>query len=111
MIRRLVAIFACAAALPLGAATVRRLSPGPEAVRRVERTVTLDVKDADVRVILRSMKTQCAVRNLIVDPDVQGKGTFLFREVPCSTAFRVVFRSLGLAAASEPNSVVMIGRR
>jgi hypothetical protein len=61
-----------------------------------DATVTLDVKDEDVRVILKSMKQQCGVKNVILDPDVQGKGTFLFNKVPCRTAFSVVFRTMGL---------------
>ena len=76
-----------------------------------EKSVTLDVKDAEVRVILRSMQKQCGIRNLIVDPDVTGSGTFFFRDVPCDTAFRVVCRSLGLAARMEPSSVVSVENR
>jgi hypothetical protein len=76
---------------------------------RSELTVTLDVKDAEVREILKSMKTQCAIRNLLIDPEVQGKGTFLFRNLPCRTAFDTVMRSLGLRSVMYPNSVVTIG--
>jgi hypothetical protein len=75
------------------------------------RTVTLDVKDAEARVILVSMQKQCGVRNLVIDPDVQGSGTFYFREVPCDAAFRMVLRTLGLAGQVEPNSVVTVGVR
>lgn len=66
-----------------------------------ERTVTLDVKDEDVRVILQSMKQQCAIRNMLVDKDVAGRGTIYFREVPCRTAFKVVLRQFGLAGRVE----------
>ena len=76
---------------------------------RNEPTVTLDVKDAEVRVILKSMQKQCAIRNLMIDPNVQGTGTFLFRDVPCRTAFSIVLRSLGLASAEYDNSVVTVG--
>lgn len=107
----LVLLLVSAAALPVTAATSRVLSSGTVVPRRTERTVRLDVKDADVRVILKSMQQQCAVRNLMIDPEVEGRGTFLFRDVPCSTAFSVVFRSMGLAPAIEPNSVIVIGRR
>ena len=74
-----------------------------------EASVTLDVKDAEVRVILKSMKEQCGIRNLIVDPNVTGTGTFLFHDVPCRTAFDIVLRSLGLASAEYSNSVVTVG--
>jgi len=76
---------------------------------RNERTVMLDVKDAEVREILKSMQKQCGIRNLIIDPNVQGKGTFLFTNVPCGTAFDTVLRSLGLTSVRYPNSVVTVG--
>jgi hypothetical protein len=77
---------------------------------RNEPSVTLDVKDAEVREILKSMQKQCGIRNLMIDPNVEGKGTFLFTNVPCRTAFDVVLRSLGLASQMYPNSVVTVGR-
>ena len=72
-------------------------------LQQKEATVTLDVKDGEVRDILRSMKEQCGIRNLMIDPDVQGSGTFLFNDVPCSDAFAVVTRSLGLSAEMSGN--------
>lgn len=74
------------------------------------RTVTLDVKDEDVRVILRSMKEQCGVRNLLIDKEVQGKGMVYFTEVPCATAFRIVMRQFGLAIENDPN-VTLVEKR
>jgi len=71
-------------------------------------TVTLDVKDEDVRVILASMQKQCAVKNLVIDPDVQGKGTFYFTKLPCAKAFDIVTRTMGLQVESQPNSVVTV---
>jgi hypothetical protein len=62
------------------------------------RGVTLDVKDEEIHVILRSMQKQCAVRNLVVDPGVTGNGTFYFHDVPCRRAFDVVLRTMGLGA-------------
>lgn len=76
-----------------------------------EPAVTLDVKDADIRDILKSMKVQCGIRNLIVDPDVGGQGTFILNDVPCNQAFDLVFRTLGLKAEIQENSVVTVGRR
>ena len=81
------------------------------AEQRKPKTVTLDVKDADVREILKSMQKQCGIRNLIIDREVGGAGTFYFREVPCETAFRVVLRSFGLASRPEVNSVLQVGAR
>ena len=74
-----------------------------------EPTVTIDFKDAEARVILKSMQRQCGIKNLIVDPQVpQGTGTFLFTNVPCRQAFDVVLRSLGLAAETYSNSMVHV---
>ncbi|HEX6083465.1 MAG TPA: hypothetical protein VF266_03005 [Thermoanaerobaculia bacterium] len=62
------------------------------------RTVTLDVKDAEAREVLQSMRRQCGIRNMIIDPDVPNTAaSFYFREVPCETAFRVVLRTYGLS--------------
>ena len=66
------------------------------------KTVTLDVKDAEPRVVLKAMQKQCGIKNLIIDPDVpKTAATFYFREVPCDTAFRVVLRTYGLAKQVE----------
>lgn len=75
------------------------------------RTVTLDVKDAEARVILRSMQKQCGIRNLIIDADVQASGTFYFREVPCGKALSVALRTMGLAGQIHPNSLITVERR
>jgi len=74
------------------------------------RGVTLDVKDEEIHVVLKSMQKQCAVKNLVVDPGVSGKGTFYFRDVPCRTAFDVVLRTMGLAAEYS-DGVVAVERK
>jgi type II secretory pathway component GspD/PulD (secretin) len=76
-----------------------------------EKTVTLHEKDADVRDILKSMQKQCGIRNLVIDPDVAGKGTLYFKQVPCATAFRVVFGQFGLAGQPDPNVLFVQTRR
>ncbi|HEU4888127.1 MAG TPA: hypothetical protein VFV49_09590, partial [Thermoanaerobaculia bacterium] len=76
-----------------------------------EPTVTLDVKDEDVRIILKSMQKQCGIKNLLIDKDVTGSGTIYFREVSCSTAFRVVFKQFGLTGQVEANMVTVEPRR
>ena len=75
------------------------------------KTVTLDVKDEDVRVILKSMQKQCGIKNLIIDKEVQGSGTFLFRELPCKTAFETVFKTLSLRAMTYSSNVVNVSPR
>ena len=75
---------------------------------RPEPLVTLDVKDVDAREILQQLKVQCGIKNMLIDKDVQGKGTFLLRAVPCEQAFEIVFASLGLSGKSYANSVVSV---
>jgi hypothetical protein len=82
-------------------------------LRDMKRTtgVTLDVKDEDVRVILKSMQQQCGIRNLVIDNDVQGKGTFLFTDVPCAMAFRTVLASFGLRISdSYANDLIAVAK-
>ena len=75
------------------------------------RSVTLDVKDEDVRVILKSMQAQCGIKNLILDKEVQGKGTFMFHQLPCRTAFDTVFKTMSLRATTYSSSVVNVSPR
>ena len=75
------------------------------------KSVTLDVKDEDVVVILRSMQKQCAIKNLVIDKEVQGKGTFIFRELECGRAFDTVFRTMDLRARSYGNDVIDVSPR
>ena len=75
------------------------------------RAVTLDVKDAEARVVLKSMQQQCAIKNLIIDPDVKGSGTFYFRGVPCEDAFPAVLNTMGLVGRFEPNDVLTVSVR
>ena len=75
------------------------------------KTVTIDVKDEDVVVILKSMQKQCGIKNLVIDKDVQGKGTFVFRELPCERAFGVVFETMSLRAKIYGNDVVNVSPR
>jgi len=70
-------------------------------------TVTLDVKDADVHDVLKSIQKQCGIRNLIIDPGVTGSGTFLFKKVPCKVALDTVLKTTGLTAQSSPSVVAV----
>jgi type II secretory pathway component GspD/PulD (secretin) len=76
-----------------------------------EATVTLDVKDQDIRVILKDMQRQCRIKNLVIDPQVSGSGTFMFENLACKTAFNVVLRTLGLGYVDYGNSVMSVERR
>ena len=80
-------------------------SPAPR------KTVTLDVKDEEIRVILKSMQKQCGIKNLILDKEVQGSGTFMFRALPCKTAFDTVFKTMSLRAVTYGSDVVNVAPR
>lgn len=80
------------------------------AEEKQQRSVSLDVKDAEARVILRSLQKQCGIKNLVIDPEVQGSGTFYFRDVPCEKAFPIVLRTMGLAGTIE-GEVMSVERR
>ena len=75
------------------------------------RGVTLDVKDADVHVVLKSIQKQCAIKNLVIDPGVIGSGTFLFHDVPCKVALDTVLKTTGLAATTYSSKVVAVRPR
>jgi type II secretory pathway component GspD/PulD (secretin) len=77
----------------------------------VEPAVTIDVKDADIRTILKTVQRQCGMRNLIIDPDVAGSGTFLFNRVPCALALDTILTTMGLGRYSESSAVTAVGPR
>ena len=87
------------------------LAPFVARAEEKEPVVDLDVKDEDIRVVLQSMKEQCGIKNLLIDKEVSGKAMFYFHDVPCSQAFDIVARTMGLAYAIEPNSVVDVHTR
>ena len=75
------------------------------------KTVDLDVKDEDVIVILKSMQKQCGIKNLVIDKEVQGKGTFIFHDLSCERAFDTVFRTMSLRAKVYSNDVINVSPR
>jgi len=109
-VKTIVALLAILIALPALAATERRIDRLPPAAPR-PMTVTLDVKDEDVRDILKSMQRQCAIKNLAIDPQVQGKATFFIHDLPCATAFDVVLRTLGLKSVTYSTALTAVERR
>jgi hypothetical protein len=75
-----------------------------------EPTVTMNVMDAELGEILSIVKKQCGIRNVVVDPGVTAKGTFMFKDVPCNAAIRTIFATLGLAAERHPSSLMRVKR-
>jgi len=108
--KSIAAVLALAITLPAFAAKEKKIDRTPKEEAH-PLTVTLDVKDAEVRDILKSMQRQCAIKNLIVDPDVQGKGTFFIHDVPCATAFDIVFRTMRLKAVTYSNTLTAVETR
>lgn len=104
--RLALALFALLLAAPAFAATEKSMNP--PAKRTQEPVVSMDVKDIDARDVLKLMQRQCGIRNLMIDPDVQGKATFYFREVPCATAFGAVLDTFRLQAVVYSNSLAAV---
>lgn len=75
-----------------------------------EARVSLDVVDAELDQIVNSLARQCGIRNVMIDPGVRGQGTFILDSVPCSNAFSVVFRTLGIRGDLHPNSILVVRR-
>lgn len=93
-------------AVPLLAAKEKNMDPQPRTA--AEPVVSIDVKDGEARDVLKTMQQQCGIRNLMIDPDVQGKATFYFREVPCHAAFDAVLTTYGLRAVVYSNSLAAV---
>ena len=109
--RGALAVILMLTAVPAFTATAKRLDAPtqPIVVRPAERTVTIDFKDAEAKVVLKEMQKQCGIRNLVIDPGVAAKTTVLFTNVPCRQAFGVVLRSMGLDAKIYSNNMVNVG--
>lgn len=107
----LAAVLALCLAPAAFAATARRIDrPAPSRLKPA--TVTLDVKDENVREVMKSLQRQCGIKNIAIDPDVEGgRATFLFHDLPCSTAFDIVLRTYKLRAQTYSSSVVSVGTR
>lgn len=97
--------------LLLTTSAVSAAAPARAERRAPERLVTLQVKDASVDHVIRSLKTQCAVKNVAIDPDVSGRASFFFRDLPCSTAWSTVLRTYGLAVAGPSQNMMHVEPR
>ena len=76
----------------------------------VQASQTVD----ETRWLLELARAHSAIRGVVgwvplIDPKVEGTGTFLFNQVPCRQAFDVVLRSLGLAAQTYSDTMVSVG--
>jgi hypothetical protein len=110
-VRIVLLLLAGFATLPLHAATAKAIHKSePARAAAKQPMVTLDVQNEESRVILESLRKQCGIRNLVVDPQVQARGTFFFRNVPCTDAFHAVLESLSLSATGYDGAIVSVGK-
>lgn len=117
MTRVLAALLTAALALPApGAApaprrTVRRTAPRPTPPPRTAAPagdrISLDLKDADIRDVLRTFATLQHF-NLVIDPEVKGSVTVRLVDVRWEQGLDVILRSNGLSCEVE-GTIVRIG--
>ena len=69
--------------------------------------ISLDIKDADIRDVLRTFATLGRV-NMVIDPEVRGSVTMRLDDVRWTDALEVMLRSNGLASETE-GAVVRVG--
>ena len=72
-------------------------SSGAAAWTRKGHLISLSLKDADLKEILRSF-AKLGRFNLVLDPGVQGKVTVELHDVPWDQALSVILKTHGLAA-------------
>lgn len=105
----------CAALVTPTAASPRRraVQSDPQRVPPVERslsageTISLDLKDADLKDVLRTF-AQLARLNIAIDPEVKGSVTVRLHDVPWDQALDVILQVNGLGYVLEGN-VVRVG--
>jgi len=64
--------------------------------------ISLELKDADIRDVLRFF-AEFAGLNFVIDPEVAGKTTILLKEVPWDQALETILRNSGLGMVTEGN--------
>ena len=85
----------------------QRRSPPPAATRYARELISLDLKDADLKDVLRTFATLARV-NIAIDPEVKGSVTVRLIDVPWDQALDVILRINGLGYVLEGN-VLRIG--
>ena len=113
--RALLVAAACAALTMEAAAAPRRraLKPGPVRVQPVSaplsasEPISLDLKDADLRDVLRTF-AKLARLNIAIDPEVKGSVTVRLHDVPWDQALDVILQINGLGYVLEGN-VLRVG--
>lgn len=113
--RALVLAAACAA-LTIGATASPRRRSVQHAPRRVPpvagslsagEPISLDLKDADLKDVLRTFAELARV-NIVIDPEVKGSVTIRLNDVPWDQALDVILQVNGLGYVLEGN-VLRVG--
>jgi len=114
--RALLVAAACSALAVPGTATPRRGSTKPEPPKATAEvaassyageTISLDLKDADLKDVLRTFGKLARV-NIAIDPGVKGSVTLRLHDVPWDQALEVILRINGLGYVLEGN-VLRVG--
>jgi type II secretory pathway component HofQ len=77
----------------------RSLAPGDR--------ISLDVKDADIRDVIRTFASLAKI-NVVIDPEVKGSVTVRLNDVRWEDALDVILRSNGLGSVRE-DSLMRVG--
>ena len=96
----LAALLAAGPARPAG----RKPAKAAQAQETAPDVISLDVKDADIRDVLRTF-AELEHFNLVVDPEVRGSVTVRLENVRWQDALEVILRSNGLGWVAEGNVV------
>jgi type IV pilus assembly protein PilQ len=79
----------------------------PTEKKIAERTVSLEVKDADIIDVLR-MLSRLGNVNIIASPEVKGTITMRFENVPFSVAFSAILKAVECNAVEINEGVIMV---
>jgi type IV pilus assembly protein PilQ len=79
-----------------------RARPAPKPALYAGEPISLDLKDADIRDVLRTF-AELTKLNIAIDPDVKGSVTIRLRDVPWDQALDVILRTNGLGYVLEAN--------
>jgi type IV pilus assembly protein PilQ len=113
--RALLAAAACVVLTISASASPRRRAAKPESRRApadagslsAGETISLDLKDADLKDVLRTF-AQLARWNIVIDPEVKGSVTVRLHDVPWDQALDVILQVNGLGYVLQGN-VLRVG--
>jgi type IV pilus assembly protein PilQ len=83
-------------------AEARKTAPGPSAALHAGEPISLDLKDADLKDVLRTF-AELTKLNIAIDPDVRSSVTLRLHEVPWDQALDVILKINGLGYVLEGN--------